>query len=74
MVDTLFLTPEQLEDLTGLRQPAAQIRWLRANRITVYVRADGRPRVPVSELQRRAQPTDAGAPSQPNFEALREAG
>jgi hypothetical protein len=42
----VFLTPEQLEDLTGLIQPHAQARWLAKNEIEHYVRVDGKVRVP----------------------------
>lgn len=63
----MFLTPEQLEDLTGLTQPAAQLRWLRKNGITVYERADGKPRVPVAAINRQSP---APEHSQPDFGAL----
>ena len=66
----MFLTPEQLETLTGLRQPAAQIRWLRRNGVRHYVRADGRPVVPASALAGQTQPPKAAGP---NFAALRAA-
>lgn len=46
----MFLTAEQLQELTGYRQAAAQVRWLQRNGITHYVRADGRPVVPASAL------------------------
>jgi hypothetical protein len=62
----MFLTPAQLEDLTGYTQPAAQVRWLRKNGVTHYVRADGHPRVPVSAFQAQER-----VPQGPNFEALR---
>ncbi len=68
----MFLTPEQLVDLTGLTQPAAQLRWLRKNGITAYERADGRPRVPEAQFKKEKPPQ--GGVSQPDFGALREAG
>jgi hypothetical protein len=68
----MFLTPEQLEDLTGLTQPAAQLRWLRKNGIEAYERADGKPRVPAAQFKRE-KPVPGGV-SQPDFGALREAG
>ncbi len=54
----LFLTPDQLHDLTGYVQAAAQIRWLRKNGIAHYVRADGRPMVTVAattDAKRRSE-------------------
>lgn len=37
-----LLSDESLEQLTGYRQKAAQIRWLQQNGVRHYVRADGR--------------------------------
>lgn len=38
----MFLTPHELADFTGLRQKAAQCRWLTRNGIPFRKRADGR--------------------------------
>ena len=56
----LFLTTEQLCDLTGLRQPAAQVRWLQRNGIEHYVWADGKPRVPLRFLTETLPAQGAG--------------
>lgn len=45
MTDTLTLTPEELIDLTGWRQPSRQIEWLTRAGVPHFVRRDGRPRV-----------------------------
>lgn len=66
----MFLTVDQVRELTGLAQWAAQIRWLRRNGIQHYVRADGRPVVPVSSVSRTE--TQA-ARVEPDFAALRRA-
>lgn len=64
----MWLTPEQLADLTGYVQGAAQIRWLRKNGIDHTVRADGKPRVPaVAFTSTRTAP----APRGPNLDAVR---
>ena len=63
----MFLTAEQLEDLTGRKQPAAQIRWLRRNGVHHFVRADGHPRVLSDALRRRD--TEEVRPG-PDFAAL----
>jgi hypothetical protein len=68
-VDPIFLTPEQLQELTGYVQPAAQIRWLRKSGIQHYVRADGHPAVPLAALDPRESP--AKARFEPDFEAIR---
>jgi hypothetical protein len=39
----MFLTAEELLELTGLRRPSAQIRWLRSRQIRHYVNAVGHP-------------------------------
>lgn len=66
---TVFLTADQLQELTGYRQAAAQIRWLKRQGITHYVRADGHPVVPISALsEERSQPR-----ARPNFAAIRTA-
>lgn len=41
----MFLTDEELAELTGYRQPARQKRWLDAQGIRFFEGADGRPRV-----------------------------
>jgi len=64
-----FLTADELEDLTGLVQPAAQVRWLLKNDVHHYVRADGRVRVPRKAIDEPG--THLERPSQPNFGALR---
>jgi hypothetical protein len=66
-----LLTPEELQALTGLRQAAAQIRWLRRAGITHYIRADGKPAVPAAAL---VAAEVAEPPTQPDFAALRRAG
>ena len=68
-MDPIFLAPEQLEELTGYVQPAAQIRWLRTNGVQHYVRADGRPVVPLSALDSREPPAKARVG--PDFDAIR---
>jgi len=41
----LTLSPDEVVELSGLLQPAAQIRWLSRVGIPHFVGADGRPRV-----------------------------
>lgn len=63
-----FLTADELEDLTGLVQPAAQARWLKKERIRARRRADGALRVLWDDV--RARPQERAMPAQPNFSAL----
>lgn len=49
----MFLTPQELERLTGRRQGAAQIRWLRREGYRLTVNADGSPVVAIAELNRK---------------------
>ena len=58
-----FLSPAQLEGLTGRRQPAAQIRWLAQSGLRFWVRADGRPAVPADQVFE-------ARPAGPDLEAL----
>jgi Domain of unknown function (DUF4224) len=47
----MFLSPDQLKQLTGRRQSAAQRRWLSSAGIRFRVRADGKPVVMQTDLQ-----------------------
>ncbi|HEY1724001.1 MAG TPA: DUF4224 domain-containing protein [Steroidobacteraceae bacterium] len=63
----MFLTREQLEELTGYRQPARQIGWLRKNGVQHFVRADGHPTVRADSIA-PDRPTRTSI--EPNFDAL----
>lgn len=65
----MFLTDAQLRDLTGYRLAAYQVRWLQKAGIHHYVRADGKPRVPVSAVDNPISGRKAVV--QPDFTALR---
>jgi hypothetical protein len=69
-VSALFLSAEDLRELTGYSQGAAQIRWLRKNGIQHTVRVDGKPRVVPEALRPNQKPV----PRQPNYDALRVRG
>lgn len=70
-MSTLFLTRKQLEELTGLVQPAAQIRWLQKNGVRHYIRADGHPRVPLTAIDREPAAAGAGTRIGPDLDAVR---
>jgi hypothetical protein len=65
----MFLTLDQLHELTGLRQYAAMRRWLTRQGIPHRVRADGRPVVLVADLRASEPP-----PARPRFDLVRRAG
>lgn len=65
---TIFLTSEELADLTGYVQSAAQVRWLRRNRVHHFIRADGRPRVPRESIVGRVSHVERD--EEPDFSAL----
>jgi hypothetical protein len=62
----MFLSPADIEALTGRKQPAAQRRWLDRNGVRYFVRADGRPAVREADLDGDRPPR----PSGPNLAAL----
>ena len=47
----MFLTREEINQLTGYRIPSAQIRWLRSEEFKFKIAADGYPRVLKSEVE-----------------------
>lgn len=69
----MFLTDEELVELTGLRQGAAQIRWLHKFGVAHYVRADGRPRVTRAAVEGSGPAVKSVDDEKPNFAALHEA-
>lgn len=70
-MNDLFLNAEQLVDLTGYQRAAEQIRWLQAAGIRHFVRADGKPRVPVAAVAGAGLPAPALPPQEPNFDGPR---
>lgn len=71
-----FLSKDELEDMTGLTQPAAQRRLLEADGlkkgIHFFIRADGQIRLLRAGLTARLMPPRKAPPGpiQPNFDGL----
>ena len=67
----MFLTADELAELTGYRQPSAQIRWLRAHGWRFVINAQRRPIVDRGFYERRLL-GDSSTPGrvEPDFEAL----
>lgn len=52
-MSTLFLTPPDIQALTGYQRAHDQIRWLRQRAFIFELGADGRPRILRSYVERR---------------------
>lgn len=52
---TMFLTPDQLHELTDYKRAADQIRWLREKGYPFEIGASGRPKVLSSMIEIRLQ-------------------
>lgn len=61
----MFLTAEQLIELTGYKRSSLQVNWLRRQGIRHHVRKDGRPVVLSSDLSGHEPPR-----VRPNFSNL----
>lgn len=72
-VVTAFLTPEEIAIVTGRKQPAAQLRWLKENRWRAHMNAAGSVVVDRRYYERRMVGELETQPSvvEPNFAALR---
>jgi hypothetical protein len=77
----LFLTPEELTDLTGFKQPKGHVRWLERNRWRFVLTRSDLPRVardyfldrmglPRSQTGFDSKARQAAAPVEPDFSAL----
>lgn len=50
----MFLTRDELQQLTGYKRAADQIRWLRERGVHFFVAATGRPSVPRAAIEGRS--------------------
>ncbi len=68
----MFLSANELQELTGYIRLSAQIRWLTQNRWYYALDAAGRPRVALAEFNRQLVGTDGGhrKRAEPNFAAI----
>lgn len=66
----MFLTPDELLDLTGLKRPTAQYLWLRDNGWPVELDARKRPRLLRSVVEARMGAAPMQKQAGPNWEAL----
>lgn len=66
----MFLTPAEIERLTGKKRHSAQIRWLLKNGYKIEVNGLGEPIVAVAEYTRKAVGGMAKREQQPNWGAM----
>ncbi|MGH9644188.1 MAG: DUF4224 domain-containing protein [Terriglobales bacterium] len=70
-MNALLLSLEELVELTGHTQAAAQRRWLTRNHIRHWIRADGHPSVPRDAVSGAAPASLSAARTTPDFAAPR---
>jgi hypothetical protein len=69
---SIFLSRDEIKDLTGYVRAADQVRWLKSHRITHLVNAAGIPIVSRATIENvLGLPGTSSAPSEPNWGALR---
>ena len=66
----MFLSATELQELTGYRKPALQLRWLAENSYSFDVRGDGRPVVSRTYYEGRHRLPNAVRPSAFDLAAL----
>lgn len=72
VLSLIFLSSEELKELTDLRIPKAQMRWLQNNAIPFAISAAGKPKVLRSFVIEKLQITTTTVKSnEPNFDAIR---
>lgn len=67
----MFLSPTELETLTGYKRPSRQIKWLRAMRYRFEVSAVGRPVVAKVEAEGRLVSRHEPTKDRPRLELVR---
>ncbi len=68
----MFLTPEEIVELTDYKHAAKQIRWLCEHGYRLEVGASGRPKVLRSEIERRLGKTEKTTGKPPRLELLKK--
>lgn len=67
---SLFLSRQELEEMTGYKISAKQQQWLRKEGINFAVAKSGKPKVMRSAVYDKFGASNEGYEEQPNFEAL----
>lgn len=66
---SLFLTTDELRELTGYQRPSCMIRQLRENGVRFFIAADGYPRVARNEIESRHPSRQS---MEPDFSSLQK--
>ena len=66
----MFLTAEEIADLTGIKRPSAQVLWLRSNGWPVEVDVAGRPKLLRAVVEARMGAVPLHQQAAPNWDAL----
>lgn len=69
----IFLSQEEIQQITGFKRSFAQVRWLQENGFEVKIRADGSPLVSRSHFELIMGgiiPADNGRACEPDFSAI----
>lgn len=73
IISLLFLSTEELKELTDLKIPKAQMRWLSKHSYPFEISATGKPKVLRSlVLERLSNPSMKINSNEPNFDAIRK--
>lgn len=73
LLGVLFLSSDELRELTDLKLASAQIRWLQKHGYPFEIGASGKPKVLRSYLLNRFQNfQDSKSCREPNFDAIRK--
>ena len=72
LISLLFLTQDELRELTDLRLPKAQIRWLQKHAYPYEISGAGKPKVLKSFVLNRLQNISniTSIANEPNFDAI----
>jgi len=68
----IFLSANELQELTGYQKPALQIRWLAENGYSFDVRCDGRPVISRTHYESHHEGAIVQRRTEPNLAALDE--
>ena len=68
---SLFLTPDEIQELTGYKRPTDQRRWLQRAGWPFALDANNRPKVARAYAERRLSGEAEAATQEPDFSAVR---
>lgn len=63
----MFLSPDDITELTGYKIPAYQIRWLRERGWVFEIGGDGRPKILTAHAMQRLGGVDSCTPPEPRL-------